>query len=225
MSHELRTPLNSVLGFAELLEEDPANAMTESQRGYVKQVIRSAESLLALINDVLDLSRIETNDLGIDLVTLPLAAVLDEVVMAMTPMARRHQVELRLASRDTRAWVLTDRRRLLQVLLNLVSNGIKYNRPGGSVQLHVVHDEEACWIHVGDTGRGLSPEQLQRLGEPFNRLGAERSGIEGTGIGLTISRGLLLAMGGDWQVQSEPNQGSRFIVRIPCPPSNGRLPD
>lgn len=217
MSHELRTPLNAVLGFAELLEEDPANAMTATQRQHVKQVIRAGESLLTLINDVLDLSQIEAREMVIALAPTPLGPLLDEVATAMLPMARRHRVRLELSAADA-AWVLmTDRRRLVQVLLNLISNGIKYNCPEGWVRLSATEAAGTpfCWVHVEDSGRGLSEAQLQRLGEPFNRLGAESSGIEGTGIGLSISKSLLTSMGCELQVRSVLGQGSSFSVGIP----------
>lgn len=220
MSHELRTPLNAVLGFAELLEEDPGHTLTDIQHQNVKQVIQAAESLLTLINDVLDLSQLEANAANLRLAPTPLASVLDEVTTAMMPMARREQVQLHLDPPRMDWMALADRRRLCQVLLNFLSNGIKYNHPGGSVRLSVErHDSPEhgarLRIVIADTGRGISTEGLQQLGEAFNRLGAERSGIAGTGIGVTISKSLLASMNGSLKVESTLGRGSIFTVELP----------
>lgn len=220
MSHELRTPLNAVLGFAELLEEDPGHTLTDTQHQNVKQVIHAAESLLSLINDVLDLSQLEASAASLQLAPTPLASVLDEVITAMMPMARREQVQLHLDPPRMDWLVLADRRRLSQVLLNFLSNGIKYNHPGGTVRLYVerhdsTEDGARLRIAIADTGRGISSDGLQHLGEAFNRLGAERSGIAGTGIGVTISKSLLASMNGSLEVKSTLGRGSTFTVVLP----------
>ena len=185
MSHELRTPLNAMLGFTQLLEHDGADRLDRLQRERLGRIRSAGDHLLALIDEVLDLSALEAGSLPLALQPIELDPVLDEVRQWLAPLAAQAGVALQVAA--TQAWVRADARRLRQVLANLISNAIKYNRRGGRVALRAQRarvDGVAGWeLAVLDTGRGLSAEQQSHLFEPFNRLGAERDGIEGRGIG------------------------------------------
>ena len=223
MSHELRTPLNAMLGFTQLLEHDGAGSLDALQRERLARIRSAGDHLLALIDEVLDLSAVEAGSLPLALQTIELDPVLDEVRQWLAPLAAQGGVALQLAS--TQAWVRADARRLRQVLANLISNAIKYNRRGGRVELRAqrgVVDGVAGWeLAVRDTGRGLSAEQQAHLFEPFNRLGAEREGIEGRGIGLATVHHLVQAMGGRLQLQSRVGQGSEFRVWLPQAAARG----
>ena len=214
MSHELRTPLNAMLGFTQLLEHDGADRLDRLQRERLGRIRSAGDHLLALIDEVLDLSALEAGSLPLALQPIELDPVLDEVRQWLAPLAAQAGVALQVAA--TQAWVRADARRLRQVLANLISNAIKYNRRGGRVALRAQRarvDGVAGWeLAVLDTGRGLSAEQQSHLFEPFNRLGAERDGIEGRGIGLVTVHHLVQAMGGRLQLQSRVGQGSEFRV-------------
>jgi len=211
MSHELRTPLNAVLGFAQLLRLDDGS--TAAQRhAHVDHILAAGEHLLSLINDVLDLSRLENDHAALALESVPLQPALTQALALVQPLARRMGV--RIDSTPAPERVLAQPTRLRQVLLNLLSNAIKYNRPGGSVVLTTRATADAVTLHVRDTGRGLSAEQISHLFEPFNRLGIEREGIEGTGIGLAIVKALVERMGGAIEVRSEAGAGSEFRVTL-----------
>jgi PAS domain S-box-containing protein len=214
MSHELRTPLNAILGFAQLLELDE---LTEDQMDSVEQILRGGRHLLALINEVLDISRIETGSLALSTEAVDVADILAETVALSRPLAgeREITIEVEPLEPSVRA-AQADHQRVKQILLNLASNAVKYNRVGGRVSF-------ACKpaapgrlrIEVTDTGPGLDADQVKRLFTPFDRLGAEMSGVEGTGIGLALSRRLAEAMGGRIDVSSTPGQGSTFCVDLP----------
>jgi PAS domain S-box-containing protein len=211
MSHELRTPLNAVLGFAQLLQIDGENASAE-HRGRVEHILAAGEHLLSLINDVLDLSSLQSGQLKLDLQSVPLSELVAEAMPLVTSLAEAFQVQLRAGTIEGLAW--GDRIRLRQVLINLLTNAIKYNRPGGQVTIESRAAADQVSLRVHDTGRGLSRAQRLQLFEPFNRLGIENEGIEGTGIGLAIVKTLVTRMGGAIEVQSEPGQGSTFEVRL-----------
>ena len=221
MSHELRTPLNAVLGFAQLLRVDANQPLSPAQRAKVEHIERAGAHLLAMIADVLDLSRIEAGGLPLSLEALRVAQVIDDAMSLMAHDAQHAGVSIGHDAPDARLHVRGDHVRLRQVLTNLLSNAIKYNRAGGSVRIRTrvevgrAGGPSLVAISVADTGPGLSAEQRLRLYEPFNRLGAERSGIEGTGIGLVITRKLVELMGGLIDVDSEPGSGSCFTVRLP----------
>ena len=219
MSHELRTPLNAVLGFAQLMALDNDEPLGRRQRERLEHVHTAGWHLLALINDVLDLARIESRQalVSLDWVALP---ILIEEAMAMTAVAATQRgIEVSFVqSLDTPAWVWADRTRLAQLLLNLLSNAIKYNVDAGRVELHaLINDAAELVLTVRDTGMGMSAQQLQSLFEPFNRLGRENSGIEGTGIGLALSKSIAEQMGGRLEVQSSAGQGSEFRIVLPQP--------
>ena len=216
MSHELRTPLNAVIGFAQLLQMDRGTLYTDEHRRRVGLIEQAGQHLLSILGDVLDLSRIEAGDLPLLPQALPLDAVVAEAVNLVTEQARRSQVTLDVRASAMPWHVQADRVRLRQVLVNLLSNAIKYNRASGRVTLQVRPAGAEVCIEVSDTGIGMGPDQLAQLFQPFNRLGVERSGIEGTGIGLVIVQRLLSLMGGHIGVRSEAGQGSTFEVHLPA---------
>ncbi|MCB2020028.1 MAG: PAS domain-containing protein [Rhizobacter sp.] len=213
VSHELRTPLNAVLGFTQLMQSDDALAAGHKAR---LALIRSAgEHLLLLINDMLDLTGLDTGELRLEPQPVGLAALVRETLPLVEPLAAQYGVGLQV---DGVAGVAhADRTRLRQVLINLLTNGIKYNRPQGSVTIRARPAAAATVVlEVSDTGRGIAAEQLAHLFEPFNRLGAESEGIEGSGIGLVIVKALVERMGGSVSVTSEPQRGASFTVTLPA---------
>jgi len=215
MSHELRTPLNAVLGFAQLLELED---LRPTDRDAVEQILKGGRHLLDLINEVLDITRIESGSLQLSPEPVLVSEVLSDVVDLTGSLAAAANIHLvhSPASGARDVHVLADRQRLKQVLLNLVANAIKYNRPGGSVALSCEHVEPAgLRLLVRDTGPGIRPEHLGLLFMPFERLGAEHTTVEGTGIGLALSRRLAEAMGGTLEVDSTVGQGSTFWVQLP----------
>ncbi len=213
MSHELRTPLNAVLGFTQLLQFEDGDADRRAKLGHIRS---AGEHLLSLIDGVLDLSSLESGSLRLDPQPLSMAALVEQAMPLVAVLAQRHGV--RLLHGELQGVALADRTRTLQVLVNLLTNAIKYNRPGGEVHVAAQHSGETVMLVVEDSGRGMSAAQLEHLFEPFNRLGAEREGIEGTGIGMTIVKALVAGMGGRIDVESRPGTGSRFEVRLPRAP-------
>ncbi len=212
MSHELRTPLNAVLGFAQLLELDP---LTGDQHAGVQHILRGGRHLLGLIDDVLDISTIESDHLHLTLEPVSLSALLTENVQLMAPQALAAGVTLHLEPVPGDG-VRADQRRLRQVLLNLLSNAVKYNRSGGRVVVRCrAEGGHRLHIDVTDTGRGIAERDLPRLFTPFDRLGAEHTGIEGTGVGLALSQRLTTLMGGTLTATSEVGVGSTFTVSLP----------
>lgn len=214
MSHELRTPLNAILGFAQLLSLDE---LSTDQLDSVARITMAGKHLLSLINEVLELSRIEVAGLGIELAPVTVCAVVDDVIGLVRPIASARQVEVRYSDDVAAKHVLADAQRLKQVLLNLLSNGIKYNRPGGSVTVSCARpDASTVRLVVRDTGIGVPEEKVDRLFVPFDRLDIEqRSAEEGAGIGLALTRRLVEAMGGRIGVESTVGQGSAFWVDLP----------
>ena len=225
MSHELRTPLNAVLGFSQLLQSDPQAQLSERQQAQVESIRQAGCQLLALINDVLDVSRIEAGRLQMDARSVDLGGILDEVHGLLREQAERHGVVLDAAYRKqppVRVW--GDPVRVRQVLLNVVGNAVKYNRPGGVVRIESAVLATAVQVQVADTGLGMTRDQLDHLYEPFNRLGRERGGIEGTGIGMALSRQLLELMNGAIAVESKAGHGTTVRVTLPLPLA-GALPE
>jgi signal transduction histidine kinase len=214
MSHELRTPLNAVLGFAQLLELDD---LDEDSRDSVAQILKGGRHLLDLINEVLDIARIESGTLRLSSEPVSIATVVDDVLQLTAPLAAAQGIELVAGpAPETPTHVLADHQRLIQILLNLVGNAIKYNRPGGKVLVTSQPiGPSRMRIKVNDTGAGIGPEQRELLFTPFERLGAERTEIEGTGVGLALSRRLAEAMGGTLDVDSIVGRGSTFWVELP----------
>jgi len=211
MSHELRTPLNAVLGFTQLLAGEETDR--ESSRSRWLAHVRSAgEHLLSLIDGVLDLTSLEGGEMRVELAPVPLARLVAETLPLVEPLRLARGVTLHTG--DLSGVPLADPTRLRQVLLNLLSNAIKYNRQGGQVTIEGLQRSSTVLLRVSDTGRGMTDAQQRRLFEPFNRLGVEREGIEGTGIGLVIVKALVERMGGSVHVDSTAGLGSMFEVRL-----------
>jgi PAS domain S-box-containing protein len=210
MSHELRTPLNSVLGFAQILQME-SRSTTDVEAG--DQIYRSGQHLLNLINEVLEISRIESGTIAVSLESVLLDELVVECVNLVRPQAR--DMGVTIMSRKNRTHrVVADRNRLRQVLINLLSNAIKYNRPGGTVTLTREVRAGRLRLLVSDTGRGIAPELVGRLFIPFDRLGAESLGIEGTGLGLALSQSLAEAMGGTLSLESTSSEGTTFLLDL-----------
>jgi PAS domain S-box-containing protein len=215
MSHELRTPLNAVLGFAQLLEMAREPALAEPHRRHVRLIREAGEHLLTMIGDLLDLTRIEAGQMALRPEAVLLAPLAEECLAMLQAQAAAAQVRMDHTLGGEQA-ALADRTRLKQVLLNLLSNAVKYNRVGGSLTVGARAEGTMVSIEVADSGVGIAPDHLARVFEPFQR-GAHQSGpIEGTGIGLAVSRSLVELMGGTIGVASVPGQGSTFSVRLPA---------
>ncbi|MDI3284758.1 ATP-binding protein [Polyangium sp. 15x6] len=218
MSHELRTPLNAILGFAQLLGRDKSPQLTARQLGYLKHVLRGGEHLLQLIDEVLDLARIESGRVPISVEPVDVEAVLREVSVTLGPMAQSRGVTLALMPPPPDLpQIRVDRTRFSQVLLNFGSNAIKYNRAAGHVSfIASVTASGEVRVTVSDTGIGIPADRQAELFQPFHRLGQETGSIEGTGIGLAIVKRLVELMGGRVGVHSTPGKGSEFWVEFPA---------
>jgi signal transduction histidine kinase len=214
MSHELRTPLAAILGFSELLG---TRELGEKPDGWARMIHVAGEHLLNLVDEIMDLSRIEAGTVGISTEAVPLRPLVDEAFQLMRPVAAGHDITLHEPVFDpttAAGYVLADRQRLTQVVINLISNAIKYNRHRGTVTVEVEADGGRMRLSVADTGAGIDPDKLPRLFTPFERLDAAASGIDGTGLGLALSRRLVEAMGGTIGVQSRRGVGTTFWVEL-----------
>jgi PAS domain S-box-containing protein len=213
MSHELRTPLNAILGFAQLLELDE---LRDEQHESLSHILSAARHLLGLINEVLDIASIEAGRLTLSLEPVAVADVVAEVVSLIRPLADQRGILLGTPAQSCDQHILSDRQRLKQILLNLVSNAVKYNHEGGSVQVSCERvGGEHLRIKVTDTGPGIPAELFERLFVPFERLEHESSSVEGAGLGLPLSKRLAEAMGGTVDLTSAPQQGTTFWVELP----------
>ena len=216
MSHELRTPLNAMLGFAQLLDLDRRPRLEPHQQGWVAQILQAGWHLLEMINDTLDLSRIDAGMLRLTLAPVALQPLLAHCAAMVGPAATRRGITLQINIDATAALAQSDETRLKQVMTNLLSNAVKYNVPGGQVVASTHRlDAKTLEVRVLDTGLGLNEAQMAELFQPFNRLGREHSDTEGTGIGLVISRRLAELMGGTLHAESAEGQGATFVLRLP----------
>lgn len=219
MSHELRTPMNSILGFAQLLEMSDLN--TAQVKG-VSHIMKSGRHLLELINEVLDISRIESGRLSLSLEPVELQGVIRETVDIVQPLANAKQIKIKLTGENLNfLHVKSDKQRLKQVLLNIINNAVKYNSEMGSVIIHtsIIEGKETkndiIRIAVSDTGPGISKEDLPKIFTPFERIGAEKTSTEGTGLGLAVVKKLMEAMHGGLGVESDYGNGSTFWIELP----------
>lgn len=211
VSHELRTPLNGILGFAQLMQLDRVQPLEGDQRRRLESVLRAGRHLLDLINEVLDLSRIESEDFNLKLCPVNVGVAVQTCLNLVQPLADGLWVSLPKGPFPA-VWVHADPRALEQVIMNLLSNAIKYNRPHGAVTITTEVQGEELVLSIRDEGLGLSAEQQASLFQPFNRLGAERTRVEGSGLGLVISKDLMRAMGGRLQVSSTLGSGATFSM-------------
>ncbi len=213
MSHELRTPLNAILGFGQLLESDAR--LEPVHRAQAELITRAGRHLLDLVDEVLDISRIESGQLSISLEHVRLGDVIDDALALVHPMAFDAGVAIAREPEASDRHVRADRQRLTQVLLNLLTNAVKYNYRGGEVRLYCeAPGDGVLRVVVADTGIGIAADDLERLFTPFSRLGAEQSDVEGTGLGLALSKQLVEAMHGSIRAESQPGIGSRFLVDL-----------
>ncbi|MBW3630364.1 MAG: PAS domain S-box protein, partial [Gemmatimonadetes bacterium] len=213
MSHELRTPLNAILGFGQLLQMELDR---ESDREGVEQILRAGDHLLALIDEVLDVARIEAGRANLSVEPIVVSDLVEESLALVRQAAAARGITIWVAPSVSQEHIVWgDQQRLKQVLLNLLSNAIKYNRESGTVALSCEPEGERLRISVADSGRGISADKLARLFTPFDRLGREQSGVQGTGLGLTLSRALVEAMQGKLGVESQEGRGSTFWLDLP----------
>lgn len=217
MSHELRTPLNAIIGFTQLLQADEDEPLSEGQEESVDHIGKAGWHLLRLINEVLDLAKIEAGRMETELSDVPLADVLRECLSLMQTSAEQKHIVLKDRSGQTSVVLRADYTRLKQVLLNVLSNAVKYNRPDGSVTVEApeIIGGDRCRLTVSDTGVGMSAEELEQVFVPFARVSDNKTEVEGTGIGLSITKRLVEMMDGAIGVQSTEGEGSRFWIDIP----------
>ncbi|NQV48460.1 MAG: response regulator [Rhodospirillaceae bacterium] len=217
MSHELRTPLNAILGFGQMLEYNPKEPLTVDQKSSVKQILKGGKHLLELINDVLDLARIEAGKVDLLIEDVRFGKVLDECLSLVKEMAANRKIDFTVLDVIDGEWsVRADMTRTKQVLLNLISNAIKYNHNGGTITIATENTDHAMLrVSVTDSGPGIPENRQGELFQPFSRLGAENSEIEGTGIGLVVCKDLVELMGGKIGFNSEPGKGSTFFFELP----------
>ena len=213
MSHELRTPLNAILGFGQLLEIDD---LSEEQTESVDHILRAGRHLLGLINEVLDLARIESGHLALSPEAVGVYEVVKDTIDLIGPLAAERDLRVQAPSPAECSWTVeADRQRLKQILLNLASNAVKYNRHGGSISLTCdAGADDRIRIAVADTGPGIPADKLPRLFTQFDRLGAEHSEVQGTGMGLVLAKRLAEAMGGALTVASAEGQGTTFTLEL-----------
>jgi signal transduction histidine kinase/ActR/RegA family two-component response regulator len=216
MSHELRTPMNAILGFGQILIFHKKDPLTEFQKNMVDEILTAGNHLLELINELLDLARVESGKLLLSLEEVIFRDVLNEVISIITPLAKQKNLQVTIPeSTEMGFTVIANPTRLKQVLLNLMSNAVKFNRENGSIECEIESvKENRVTIHIVDTGRGMPKEKLGSLFESFNRMDADDTGIEGTGIGLNITKKLIELMDGTISVESVLDEGSRFSIEL-----------
>jgi protein-histidine pros-kinase len=212
VNHELRTPLNSILGFAELLKLDRVGPLTDKQKRYLNNIESAGRHLLALINDSLDLSKMAAGKMDLEIVPMGIAAIVEEAAEQVQPLAAESGLEIEFDCPEE-LWVEADRRRVLQILWNLLSNAIRHTPAGGKIGIHCRGNGSAVEIVVIDSGVGMAADQLTRIFEDYSQVGVQ---ADGTGLGLPVSRRLAQLMDGDVQVVSAPGAGSSFTIRLPA---------
>jgi signal transduction histidine kinase/ActR/RegA family two-component response regulator len=221
-SHELRTPLNSILGFAQLLQ---MSQLSDEDNDGVTRILGAGHHLLALINELIDIARIESGDLSLSVEPILVRPLIEEAGQLMAPIAAERSIRIMQDCAHPALAARADRQRLSQVLVNLISNAVKYNHRDGSITISCrTEGTGQAIIVVSDTGPGLSPENIERIFIPFERLGAEQTAVEGTGIGLPLARSLTEAMGGQLTASSVLGQGAAFTVSLPRAPDLVHVP-
>jgi PAS domain S-box-containing protein len=217
MSHELRTPMNAILGYGQLLESNPQEPLTETQKKCVNHILKGGAHLLGLISDLLDLAKIEANKIELIIEDIQATEIIDECVSLMSPLAEERNIDFTIPdTNEVASLIRADRMRFNQVLLNLLSNAIKYNREGGNVIILFQETaDDMLRISVTDTGEGISKDKRSEIFQPFSRLGAEHTEIEGTGIGLVVCNDLMELMEGRIGFESRVGKGSTFWIELP----------
>ena len=215
MSHELRTPLNAIIGFSEVLGERMFGELNEKQDEYLKDIYASGQHLLSLINDILDLSKIEAGRMELELTDFNLPATLDNALTLVRERAGRRGIALGLTVDERLEQIRADERKVRQVVLNLLSNAIKFTPEGGRIEVRAVPVDGMVEISVSDTGVGIAPEDQEAIFEEFRQVGTAAKKVEGTGLGLALSRKFVELHGGRIWVQSQVGVGSTFTFTIP----------
>jgi two-component system, NtrC family, sensor kinase len=219
MSHELRTPLNAIIGFSEVLSERMFGELNEKQEEYLKDIHASGQHLLSLINDILDLSKIEAGRMELELSDFNLPAALDSALTLVRERAGRHGIALQMTVDERLGQIRADERKIRQVVLNLLSNAIKFTPDGGRIDVRAVTVEGSVEVSVSDTGVGIAPEDQGAIFEEFRQVGTAAMKVEGTGLGLALSRKFIELHGGRISVESEPGAGSTFTFTLPRSPA------
>lgn len=224
MSHELRTPLGAIGGYAALLEDEIPGPLTDEQRRYIARIRHNQAHLLKLVNELLDLGKIESGRVALHPDMVPVHKVVDSAYSMIEPQIRASGLRLDVNAGDSDFRFYADRERVEQILLNLLSNAVKFTAAGGTVRVTVTEEADKICFCVQDTGVGIPPDKLEAVFEAFFQVEASRSrSYGGTGLGLAISRQLARAMGGDLTVKSALGEGSTFALSLPRSPSH--LPD
>jgi signal transduction histidine kinase len=215
MSHELRTPLNAIIGFSEVLTDRMFGELNEKQEEYLKDIYASGTHLLSLINDILDLSKIEAGRMELELTDFHLPTALDNALTLVRERAGRRSITLRMSIDERLGEVRADERKIRQVVLNLLSNAIKFTPEGGRIEVAAVPRDESVEVSVSDTGVGIAPADQEAVFEEFRQVGTSEKNAEGTGLGLTLCRKFIELHGGRIWVQSQVGVGSTFTFTIP----------
>jgi two-component system cell cycle sensor histidine kinase PleC len=216
MSHELRTPLNAIIGFSQSMQQEIDGPIESARyRGYVGDIHTAGQHLLALVNDILDLSKIEAGKLSIEVGEVHLPDVFEDAIRLLRPGYEEHSVKLQRQIAEEVTWAFADRRALLQMLLNLLSNALRYTPDGGLVEIAAKPRGEGWQLTVSDSGIGIDPEEIARVQQPFERI--EGAGISrgGTGLGLTLVKGLMELHGGGMEIDSTPGEGTTVTLSFP----------
>jgi signal transduction histidine kinase len=216
MSHELRTPLNAIIGFSEVLNERMFGDLNEKQDEYLKDIYASGQHLLSLINDILDLSKIEAGRMELELADFSLPAAIDNALTLVRERASRHGITLGQSIDDRVGVIRGDERKVKQVLLNLLSNALKFTPEGGRIDVRAAVNDGMAEISVTDTGVGIAPEDQEAIFEEFRQVGTADKKVEGTGLGLALSRKFIELHGGRIWVKSQPGKGSTFSFTLPA---------
>jgi signal transduction histidine kinase len=215
MSHELRTPLNAIIGFSEVLTDRMFGELNEKQEEYLKDIYASGTHLLSLINDILDLSKIEAGRMELELTDFDLPTALDNAIILVRERAARHGISLHKGFDERLGQIQADERKVRQVVLNLLSNAIKFTPEGGRIEVAAMPRDGSVEISVRDTGIGIAPEDQEKVFEEFRQVGTAAKKVEGTGLGLTLCRKFVELHGGRIWVKSQLGAGSTFAFSLP----------
>jgi len=216
VSHELRTPLGAIGGYAALLEEEIQGPLTEQQRKFVARIRHNQLHLLRLVNELLDLAKIESGQFPLTIASAPVRSIVESVSNMIEPQIRSKELSFEALYGEKDLCVLADRERVEQILLNLLSNAVKFTPAGGSITISTSHSKEEILLHVRDSGPGVPADKQEEIFQPFVQIHSLTPGMSrGTGLGLAISRELARAMAGDLSVKSEPDSGSTFTLCLP----------
>ena len=216
VSHELRTPLGAIGGYAALLEEEIQGPLTEQQRKFVARIRHNQLHLLRLVNELLDLAKIESGQFPLTIASAPVRSIVESVSNMIEPQVRSKELRFEALYGEKDLCVLADRERVEQILLNLLSNAVKFTPAGGSITISTSHSNDEILLHVRDTGHGVPADKQEEIFQPFVQIHSLTPGMSrGTGLGLAISRELARAMAGDLSVKSEPDSGSTFTLCLP----------